>query len=66
MDFQHVQNIFDDGKAEILIYDKIGQEFDPQLQKIVGVSGVEIANEIALLNQLPDVKEIHVRINSSG
>lgn len=65
MDFQHVQNIAD-GVATVLIYDEIGESFDPASGKYSGISGKKMANEIQMLNEFPEIKQINVRINSSG
>lgn len=66
MKFSFVENIFDDGIAELLIYDKIGQSYNSQTNQMEGISGNDIANEIKMLNDHPAVNEIHIRINSGG
>lgn len=65
MNFQHVQNI-SNGIATVLIYDEIGESFDPHSGTYSGISGKKMANEIQMLNEFPEIKQINVRINSSG
>jgi ATP-dependent protease ClpP protease subunit len=60
-----VKNITD-GVATVLIYDEIGQSFDPVSNSYSGISGKQMASEIQMLNEFPEIKQINVRINSSG
>jgi ATP-dependent Clp endopeptidase proteolytic subunit ClpP len=54
------------GVAEVIIYDRIGQVPNPETGKIVGVSGVDFASDIMIIDSMEEVKRIEVRINSVG
>lgn len=56
MEFKHIRNQTDSDVREILIYGVIGRD----------VNGLEVANELRFLIEYEDVKEIDIRINSSG
>lgn len=66
MNLKHVKNGIQNGVATILIYDQIGQTFNENTGRFDGISGVEVAREIQMLNDIPEVDQINVRINSSG
>lgn len=61
MNLKYVQNI-QQGTVDVLIYDEIGR--NPETGK--GVSGAQLAAEMAWLDQHMDVQLVRVRINSPG
>ena len=65
MNLKHVNNIID-GTADLLIYDNIGESMDEKTGVWSGISGTMIAQTIQMLNEHSEVKQINVRINSSG
>lgn len=58
MKLQFVKNILEDGTADIFLFDEIG---GPR-----GISGAQVAEEIKFLNEVQNVQEIRLHINSPG
>ena len=54
---ENLKNSISDGVAEVLLYGTIGTE---------EINGARFASTISMLNDMIDVNEINVRINSSG
>lgn len=66
MELKYIKNILSSGVAEVLLYDTIGRTWNENTCRYEGIDGQMFADEIAYLNQNPDVKKILVRINSAG